>query len=73
MRGAVRLNLLERVRLQREFMSSAAIAMIALLQPTANGGLVARIVVVEVALEKAFFSWDHNRRDEADSWNERYE
>ena len=47
--------------------------MIALLQPTANGGLVARIVVVEVALEKAFFSWDHNRRDEADSWNERDE
>jgi hypothetical protein len=39
----------------------------------AISALVARILVVEVALEKPFFSWDHNRRDEADSWNERYE
>jgi len=49
------------------------LTMIAPLQPTADGGLVARILVVEVALEKPFFSWNHNRRDEADSWNERYE
>jgi hypothetical protein len=47
--------------------------MIALLQPTAHSGLVAQILVVEVALEKPFFSWDHNRRNEADSWRERYE
>jgi hypothetical protein len=47
--------------------------MIALLQPTADGGLVARILVVEVALEKLFFSRDHNHRDETDRWNERYE
>jgi hypothetical protein len=44
-----------------------------LLQPTADGGLVARILFVEVALEKPLFSSDHNHRDEADSWNERCE
>src|SRR6516225_2913261 len=43
------------------------------LQPTADRGLVARILVVEVALEKPFFSWDHNHRYQADSWNERYQ
>ena len=42
-------------------------------QPTADAGLVARILVVEVALEKPFFSRDHNHRNEADSWNERCE
>ena len=46
---------------------------ISFLQPTADGSLVARILVVKVSLEKPFFSWDHNRRNEADSWNERYE
>jgi len=48
-------------------------AMISLLQPTADGALVARILVVEIALEKPFFSWDHNHRDDTDRWNERYE
>lgn len=42
-------------------------------QPTADGGLVARIFVVEVALEKPLFSWDHNHRDEGDSRNKRHE
>ena len=46
---------------------------VALLQPTPDGGLVACILVREAALEKSFFSWDHNRRHEADSWHERYE
>jgi hypothetical protein len=49
------------------------LAMIVLLQPTADGGLVARIPAVEVALEKPFLSWDHNHRGETDRWNERYE
>jgi hypothetical protein len=44
---------------------------VALLQPTPDGGLVACILVREVALEKSFFSWDHNRRHEADRWHER--
>jgi hypothetical protein len=42
-------------------------------KPTADGGLVARILVVEVALEKPFFSWNNNHRDEANSWNKHYE
>jgi len=45
----------------------------ALLQPTADSRFVARILIVEVALEKPFFPWDHNRRDEADGGNERYQ
>jgi hypothetical protein len=49
------------------------LAMIAFSQPTADAGLVAQILVVKVVLEKPFFSWDHNRCDEADSWHERYE
>jgi len=49
------------------------LAMILLLQPTADAGLVARILVRVVALEKPFFSWDHNHRDYTDCRNERYE
>jgi hypothetical protein len=43
------------------------------LQPAADGGLVARILVVEVALEELFFPWDHNQRDETGSGSEGYE
>lgn len=46
--------------------------MIALLRATADGGLVTRVLFVEVALEKSFFSRDHNSSDECDSWNEHY-
>ncbi len=42
-----------------------------LLQRTTDGGLVVRILALEVVLEKPFFSWDHNHRYEADSWDER--
>lgn len=49
------------------------LAMIALLQPTADVGLVAQILVGEGALEKPLFSRDHNRRDEANSQHESYE
>src|SRR5579872_2093015 len=41
-------------------------------QPTADPSLVARILVIKVELEEPFFSWDHNRRHEAESWHERY-
>ena len=50
-----------------------ALAMIAISQPTADGGLVARILLLEVLFEKSFFSWDDKDPDEPDSWNERYE
>jgi hypothetical protein len=42
-------------------------ALFRFLQPAADGGLVARILVVEVALEELFFPWDHNQRNEAGS------
>src|SRR5215471_14234547 len=47
--------------------------MLILSQPTADFSLVARILIVEVTLEKAFFSWDHNRRHEAKSRHKRYQ
>jgi hypothetical protein len=31
------------------------------------------MLVVEVAFEKSFLSWNHNHRKDADSWNKRYE
>ena len=42
-------------------------------QPAADEGLVTRIVAAEVALEIPFFSWNHNRRDQRDRGNERYD
>jgi hypothetical protein len=42
-------------------------------QPTADLSLVARILVIEVAFEEPFFSWDHNHRNDANSRNERYQ
>jgi hypothetical protein len=50
-----------------------ALAMIAISQPTVDCGLVARILVVTIALEESFLSWDYSRRDEADRWKEHYE
>ena len=43
------------------------------LEPTADPGLVAGILLAEVVLEKPFFPWDHKHCDEADSWSECYE
>jgi len=45
----------------------------ALSEPTANPGLVTRILLLELALKEPFFPWDHNQRDAADSWNERHQ
>jgi hypothetical protein len=44
-----------------------------LLEPTADPSFVAQILVIEVAFEESSFSWDHNRRHEAESWHERYQ
>ena len=41
-------------------------------QPTTDPGLVARILVAEVALEEPLLARDHNHRDDADSLNKRY-
>src|SRR5215472_4241485 len=43
---------------------------ISFLQPTADGSLVTRILVVKVSLEKPFFSWDHQHHDEGGGGNE---
>ena len=50
-----------------------AVLTFSLSQPTPGSGLVARILFMEVALEKPLFSWDYNRDDEGDSGNERDE
>ena len=42
------------------------------LQPTADAGLVSRILAAEGAIEKPFFPWDHDHRDDADCWHEGY-
>jgi len=43
---------------------------ISFLQPTADGSLVAQIVLVKVSLEKPLFPWDHHHHDEGRGGNE---
>ncbi len=50
-----------------------ALAMIPVSQPTADGCLIARILLLEVPFEKSFLSRDNHCPDEAGSWNEHYQ
>jgi hypothetical protein len=43
------------------------------LQPAANGSLIAQVLIPEVLIEKPFFTRDHNCPDEAHRWDQRYE
>ena len=42
-------------------------------EPTANPGLVARILIIEVAFEEPLLSWNRNHRHDADRRNKRYQ